>query len=84
MWLGLVHLDTLPRSRGMRLQLPSLSGVQQSELPVEATFTLKVSTLSSMTSPAGCCVRVEEQAPATASTPRIAVSFRIPVLMRAS
>jgi hypothetical protein len=37
-----------------------------------------------MTSPADCCVRVEEQAVATASTPRIAVSFRIPVFMSVS
>jgi len=39
---------------------------------IRATFTLEVSTLSSMTSPADCWVRVEEQAPATASTAMLA------------
>jgi hypothetical protein len=34
-----------------------------------------------MTSPADCCVRVAEQALATASTPTIAVSFKNPSFM---
>jgi len=45
---------------------------------------LEVSVLSSMTSPADSCVRVAEQALAIASTPRIAVSFRIRVFMLVS
>src|SRR5688572_9119182 len=51
---------------------------------IRAIFTLEVSVLSSMSSPADCCVRVAEQALAIASTPRIAVNLTIPVFMLVS